>query len=239
MFKSQVSITPYRSWETALVLFVLIAVVHFTAAFFKSMPLNLIGMSLYAFVSLISVKRSSWGEMRVRKPSHPRYILRGSLLAVLLVFVSSASLYLTVGLGTSNYLVIMAKQQMSYGVITKYNAWQYFPVAVIGLCTISPLAEEIFFRGFFLKTLEYRFSVWMANVLQSILFGFIHLAYLWLTEFNLALIFTMIPLVAFAGILYGWVAQRTGSVFSAMVVHAFYNLLLMLLVYGFIIPSIS
>ena len=222
-----------------ILLFVVIALVHFTAAFLKSILLNLMGMLLYALLPLALVKQESWGEIGIRKISSKRHVLLGVLWGVAFVVVSSLFLDYLTGFSAANYLVVMAKQQLSYGVITKYNAWAYFPIAVFGLCTLSPAVEEVFFRGMMLGAFERRFSKWLSNLAQGLLFGFIHLAYLWLTEFDAMLIVTMVPVVAVAGCLYGWVMQRTGSVFASMIVHSVVNGLLMFWVYAFIIPVLG
>ena len=76
-------------------------------------------------------------------------------------------------------------------------------------------------------------------MLQALLFGFIHLAYFGLIEFNLALIYTMMPLIIMTGALYGWVAQQAESVWASAIVHGFLNFLLILVVYAFLIPRIG
>jgi membrane protease YdiL (CAAX protease family) len=229
----------YQNWMIVILLFAVIASVHFAAAFLKSIPLNLAGMILYALATFGLVKKELWGEIGIGEISSWQYVLRGVLWGMVVVVVSSLLLYYWVGYSTDNYLVIMARQQLSYGVITLQNAWEYFPVAAIGYCTLSPLTEEPFFRGLMMRALAIRFSERVSNVVQGVLFGFVHLAYLWLTEFNGKLIVTMIPVIAVVGCLYGWVAQRTGSVFSSMIVHSVVNGLLITWVYGIVIPVLG
>jgi membrane protease YdiL (CAAX protease family) len=229
----------HQSWVISLLLFMLIAMVLFIAAYFKSLTLNFIGLALYAIITLIFVNKNSWAEIRLRKPTR-----LGSLMVALLgagVFVGMSYIFLSwwVGFGSANFMVLMAKQQMSYGVITPTNAWQFFPIAALGYSSLSPLSEELFYRGVLLKAFESKFSRPWANVLQALLFGFIHLAYFWLIEFDLALVYTMIPFIVIAGMLYGWVAQRTESVWSSVIVHGFLNFLLILAVYALLIPRIG
>ncbi|MCJ7471912.1 MAG: CPBP family intramembrane metalloprotease [Actinobacteria bacterium] len=238
MFKNLLERASHRSCGIALSLFTLIALVHFTAAFLKSLALNFAGMILFALISLTLVKKRYWQEIRIRKPIYPIYILWGIMLSILFVLVSYVITYIT-DFNPLNFMVIMAKQQLSYGVITKYNTWQYFPIAALGFCTISPLTEEFFFRGLLLKSFENKFGNSFANILQAFLFGLIHLAYFWLTLFDIFLIATVVPLMIFGGIIYGWVTQRTNSVFSSIIVHAFCNFVLILLVFAFIIPAIG
>ena len=239
MFGDLTKRTVHQDWQSALLLFTLVAIVHFVAAFLKSPALTFVGLASFVVVSLLFVQKSNWRDINLKKPSHLLVILGGLIGAMILVMGSYGFLHLTVGYSFANYFVITAKSQMGYGVINKSNAWQFFPIAAIGFSTISPLAEELFFRGVLLKSLESRFSALKANVIQEVLFGLIHLAYMWVWEFTWVLLYTMVPLIALAGVLYGWVAQRTGSVFSSMLIHAFYNLLLILAVYSFIIPVVG
>ena len=238
IFKNLLERTAHRNWLTVLFLFALTCFVHFTAAFLKSLALNLIGMMLYALISLTFVKKRHWKEMRITKPMHFSYILWGIILSVLFTFGSYLITLLT-DFNSLNFMVIMAKQQLSYGVITKYNAWQYFPMAALGLCTISPLTEELFFRGLLLKSFEDKFSSSVANILQAFLFGLIHLAYFWLTLFDIALIITAVPLMTLGGIIYGWITQKTNSLFSSMIIHAIGNFILILFVFALVIPTIG
>jgi membrane protease YdiL (CAAX protease family) len=76
-------------------------------------------------------------------------------------------------------------------------------------------------------------------VFQALFFGLVHLAYFGLMDFSLALIYTMVPLIAIAGVLYGWIAQRAESVWASAIVHAFVNFLLILVVYAILIPQIG
>jgi membrane protease YdiL (CAAX protease family) len=230
--------TAHRNWRTAIFLFILIAIVHFSAAFLKSLALNLVGMILYALISLTFVRKRYWHEIRIRKPNHLIYILWGIILSVLFALGSYVITYLA-DFNPLNFMVIMAKQQLSYGVITKYNSWQYFPITALGLCTISPLTEEFFFRGVLIRSFEDIFSDLFANIFQAFLFGLIHLAYFWITLFDLSLVITTVPLITLGGMIYGWVAQKTNSVFSSVIVHVFGNFVLILFVFAFIIPAIE
>ncbi|MCX6238090.1 MAG: type II CAAX endopeptidase family protein [Bacteroidia bacterium] len=229
---------PHKNWKTALILFMLILIVHIAAAFFKSLFLNFIGMSLYIIVPLICIKRSLWKEIRIKKPINSKYILWGTLLIVFIVVITSIIYYFIWGLTTSNYMVIMAKQQMGYGVINKANEWKYFPIAALGFCLISPFTEEFFYRGLLLKALEYRFRLSIANIIHAFLFGIVHLFYFGLVEFNWGLLL-FIPIGLPGSYLFGWIVQKTESVFSSVILHIVHNFIVILLVYTFIIPVIG
>jgi membrane protease YdiL (CAAX protease family) len=238
MFKVLVERAAYKYWKAALFLFAVIACVHFVAAFLKSLPLNLFGMLLYVLVTLVFVRKSAFKEIRIKKPTFPIYIIYGSLLVTLFVFVSYILHYYIVDFGSANFMALMAKQQLSYGVITKFNEWEYFPIAALGFVALSPLTEEFFFRGLLLKSFENKLSALRANLLQAFLFSFVHLAYFWLIEFNLGIIiptFLGIPI----GILFGWAVQKTDSLVSSIIIHAVHNFITIFLVYALIIPAIG
>jgi len=237
MFRNLSERTAHQNWKTALLLFAVIASVHFTAAFLKSLLINLFGMMLYALLPLIFVKRRDWKEIRIKKPISSTYILWGTLLTALFILASYTIHYCTVNFSSSNFMAIMAKQQLN-AAVTKYNAWQIFPIAALGFVTISPLTEEFFFRGLLMKASEKRFSAFSANLLQALLFSFVHLAYYWMTEFNLGIIiptFLATPLPLF----WGWMVQKTDSLLSSMIPHAVHNFIAIFLVYAFIIPAIG
>lgn len=238
MFKSLAERIAYKNWKTATFLFALIGSVHFTAAFLKSLSLNLFGMLLYALLPLIFVKRKDWKEIRIKKPIFSTYILYGSLLVALFVVVSYILHFCIVDFSAANFMALMAKQQIGYGVITRFNEWQYFPVAALGFVALSPLTEEFFFRGLLLKSFENKLTVLRANLLQAFLFSFVHLAYFWLIEFNLEIViptFLGMPI----GVLFGWTVQKTDSLISSIIIHGVHNFFTIFLVYALIIPVIG
>jgi len=238
MFRNLSERTAHQNWKTALFLFVLIGGVHFIAAFLKSYPLNLFGMMLYALATLIFVRKGVWKEIRIKKPTFSTYIFLGTLLTIMFILVSYTVHYCTVDFSSSNFMALIAKQQIGFGVITKYNAWQYFPIAALGFSLLSPFTEEFFFRGLLMKSFENKFSVLSANLLQAFLFSFIHLAYYWLIEFNLEIIiptFLAIPLP----LLWGRLVRKTDSLLSSIIPHAVHNFILIFLVYALIIPTIG
>jgi len=238
IFKNIHTRTAHQNWRTALFLFALIALFLFTGVFLKSFNFFFVGMVLYLVFSLIFVKREYWKEIRIRKPVHSIYILWGIALGLLVILTNYLITYLT-NFNPLNSMVVEAKLQLSYSGITKYNAWQYFPASALGFCILSPFTEELFFRGFLLKSFENRFSALFANLLQSLLFGIIALGYFWLAYFEFLLVLTTVPLVSLGGFINGWIAQKTNSVFASMIAYSFGNFIDLLIVFAFIIPAIG
>ena len=90
----------------------------------------------------------------------------------------------------------------------------------------TSLAEEILFRGFIAKQLVEKFSFKIGNLLQSIIFGCIHLLLFWaLTKANyLPLIFIFI-FSTLAGWSIGYVKEKyaNGSIIPGWIAHAIGN----------------
>ena len=100
--------------------------------------------------------------------------------------------------------------------------------AVVLLTALSPttLVEEIHFRGFLLNKLRQIRVFWRANIASSCLFGLIHVPG-WIALGEFATPFVAVDFVGLVvvGMLLGWAMVKTGSLWSAYVLHALHNLL--------------
>jgi membrane protease YdiL (CAAX protease family) len=91
------------------------------------------------------------------------------------------------------------------------------PLAFLGLTLVLSagpgIAEEFFFRGFVLRSFQAKMPGWLAVIFSAILFGIMH----WdgLQGLGAMLI----------GLFLGFVTLRTGSIWPAVVAHAFNNVL--------------
>jgi membrane protease YdiL (CAAX protease family) len=86
--------------------------------------------------------------------------------------------------------------------------------------TISPVAEEIFFRGFLLEKLP------MGIILSTLLFTFAHYSYGSLVEFLAA--FT-------AGLIFAIICRRSKSLIPSIFAHAAFNFINVALVYSHVV----
>jgi membrane protease YdiL (CAAX protease family) len=109
-----------------------------------------------------------------------------------------------------------------------------FTITIPGLLLtfVSPLLEEILFRGLFLKELANLLPQWGANLLTSLLFAGIHLPF-WLSHEGL----TGAVLANTAGVLLfslvaGWLYLRSSSVWPSYLAHVANNCVAALLVAG-------
>ena len=94
---------------------------------------------------------------------------------------------------------------------------------------VSPIIEELFFRGFVLPQFETRFGFWKANLLQSALFVLVHWPnWIWVNGFQGWILVTSVSIFAL-GLFLGWVVKRTNSIWPAVALHFINNFLAMFL----------
>ena len=85
-------------------------------------------------------------------------------------------------------------------------------VLVVGL---APFVEEFFFRGFFFGALRTRFGLWSAALINGLVFGAIH--------YSGPDTLSILPPLAFLGLVFCLLYARTGSLYPAIALHAFNN----------------
>jgi len=85
-------------------------------------------------------------------------------------------------------------------------------LVILGVVVIGPLVEELVFRGFFQQQLEqvYRNAI-VAVLLSSLLFTFLHFNPWWSLQ------------IYILGLVLGYLAWRTGSIWPPIVIHATVN----------------
>ncbi|WML51694.1 type II CAAX endopeptidase family protein [Neobacillus sp. PS3-12] len=84
------------------------------------------------------------------------------------------------------------------------------------------ITEEMVFRGLILKEISNRMSFWKANVMTSLLFLLIHYP-IWIHHgefFN----FWNHPYIFLIGLIFGFIYKKTGSLWSVVLLHSFYDL---------------
>jgi len=101
------------------------------------------------------------------------------------------------------------------------NAAEMMPEAVSGvemlviifsIAVVAPVFEEILFRGLLQRTLTEVFRPWLAIVLQALMFGIAH-GFLFQSGFAFAV-----------GLLLGIVYERMRSITAVMIIHAAFNI---------------
>ena len=94
--------------------------------------------------------------------------------------------------------------------------------AVTAIVVLAPIAEEIFFRGFFFAGLRTRWSLWPAALLSGAIFGLVHAP----TGPTAA-----IPLAGL-GVGLAWLYNKTDSIYPCMLAHFLNNAIAISVVIG-------
>ncbi len=94
--------------------------------------------------------------------------------------------------------------------------------AVMAIVVLAPIAEEIFFRGFFFAGLRTRWSLWPSALLSGAVFGLVHAP----TGPTAA-----IPLAGL-GVGLAWLYNKTGSIYPSMLAHFLNNAIAISVVIG-------
>lgn len=112
-----------------------------------------------------------------------------------------------------NYVFQSAtKQQSSALNLDVFN--QYQILLLIGFGILTPIFEELIFRGFILRFLSERFSFWIAAILTSFFFGIAH-------TYSLG----VMVITFFMGLLMAILCKKTKSIIPAMLFHIINNTL--------------
>lgn len=83
--------------------------------------------------------------------------------------------------------------------------------AILTVCVLAPVLEEMLFRGVILRGFLHRYPRWVAIVFSAMLFGAAHLN---IYQFMVATVL---------GVLAGWLYERTRSLLPCIVLHGAYN----------------
>lgn len=106
------------------------------------------------------------------------------------------------------------------------DATQFLAVALIAV-VVAPIVEELYFRGLLLRSFQSRLSPATAVVAQALIFGLIHFR-IGLGRGNITLVLALATVGAVFGVAASW-ARRLGP---AIVGHACFNLVAVLVVLG-------
>jgi membrane protease YdiL (CAAX protease family) len=85
----------------------------------------------------------------------------------------------------------------------------------LAVIVVAPVAEELFFRGFFYRALRSRLRVWSAALIDGVVFGSLH--------FQGSDTAVTLPIIAVFGVLQCLIYERSGSLFAVIAVHALFN----------------
>lgn len=158
--------------------------------------------ALYFIV--LKPKGQSWKAVGVQ--SFPKK--EWKLIAVWTIILIIASIGLVVvmsfaGIGTENSKTESLQSQM-----TLLN----FAIGFVSAAIISPIYEEIFYRGFLYRFFSSRYGILSGMLISSVIFTVVHIP-----------TFNTLPVNFVSGLIFSWVYQKTGSVIPCILIHGIFN----------------
>jgi uncharacterized protein len=155
-------------------------------------------------------KRLSWKEVGVKAYSLKDWKLIGLYSAVLLAgAVIIVVLTSFIGNSWQNSKTEAMQQNVTFFTVL---------IAFISAAVISPIYEEIFYRGFLYRWLRTRVGLTGALLLSSFIFTVIHIP-----------TYNVMPVNFFSGILFALAYERTGSIWPSVLIHGLTNGIMVLL----------
>jgi membrane protease YdiL (CAAX protease family) len=89
--------------------------------------------------------------------------------------------------------------------------------AGVMIVVVAPFVEELFFRGFFYRALRTRYPMLLAALIDGLVFGLIHY------NFEGTDMLLILPPLAFLGLMFCLVYEKTGTLWSVVGLHALNN----------------
>lgn len=149
-------------------------------------------------------KKLSWREVGVKGFS-VRDWWRILLWLLLLIILSVMAVYLTSFLGNT---VDNSKTESLQQNVTLFT----IVIGIVSAGFVSPLYEEIFYRGFIYRWLRTRIRMKWAIVISALIFTLAHFPTI-----------NAMPVNFISGVVFAWTYERTGSVVPGMIVHGAFN----------------
>ncbi|MGE6503860.1 CPBP family intramembrane glutamic endopeptidase [Bacillus wiedmannii] len=211
-----------------LLVFVFLIVPVTVESLFYNYALKIIGNSLYAgvlmgfimavifttVVYLFCIKRYqlSWKDIGIRKLSWKDFLW--TVIALITLIVVSVAV-----------LMIMEKMGISFEnskteTVQNNKSIYSFCIAVIGAAVISPIYEEILYRSVFYTFFRDRYGIWDGVLISSIIFTVVHIP-----------TYNTLPVNFLSGVVFAWLYEKTNSILSAIIAHALFNFIAVLLTF--------
>jgi membrane protease YdiL (CAAX protease family) len=204
------------------------------------LPASFVLMALLPFIFLTKDGRDAIGMV---KPTSPKYYLLALLYGTLAASMCFATGYLLFGTGSNNWFVSILRFYQNNPGMNDMPRFQLFIIFTIPAMIFSPIGEETFFRGFLQDALSVRFGVQISIVLESLLFGIVHIFHHGLIRTSLGIEFYPVSAILWIllmfGTAYGFAMMRkySGSLWPAMTAHAAFNIVMNLFIFYAIYPA--
>ncbi|WP_408954475.1 lysostaphin resistance A-like protein [Natroniella sp. ANB-PHB2] len=187
----------------------------------KPLLLNLIqalllaGITLFLVLNKYGVSLKEFGLKNENFVTNLKYgALSGTIICLIIVILNNF-LY---GLVFNLFGVEAPAQQVVYNLLNSQNILIFLVQSAI-IIIIAPITEEIFFRGFLYPYCKSKFGKSKGLILNGALFGLAHFS-LWV----------FLP-TFLGGVILAWLYDKTNSLYSSIIAHGVWNLLVVIVIY--------
>ncbi|KHF39241.1 CPBP family intramembrane glutamic endopeptidase [Halalkalibacter okhensis] len=85
-------------------------------------------------------------------------------------------------------------------------------IAFVSAAIISPIYEEIFYRGFLYRWIRSKYGLIAGLLISSLIFMIVHIP-----------TYNSLPYTFLSGLVFAWTYEKTQSIYPAMIIHATFN----------------
>lgn len=153
----------------------------------------------------IRPKRLSWKEVGLQRPTRSYFwqTIGWTITLIIGVILLSYIMEWFFSVGTDN-----SKTESLQTRLSTLN----FIIAFISAAIISPIYEEIFYRGFLYRWLRTKYGIASGILISSFIFMIVHIP-----------TYNTLPYNFLSGIIFAWTYERTSSIYPAMMIHGLFN----------------
>ena len=194
------------------------------------------------FSPLIFLTKNGRRSIGIKRPSNYYWLFYSFFLGILICMVTYIVAIFLFEHTISNWFVYISKSYTVSGmVVNDSNRLIYFLIYSLTGITISPVGEELFYRGLVHGSFVKRFGEQRASIADSSAFALTHLAHFGIVYYSGTWHFLFIP--ALFWVLFMFITsriffvckQKTGSLLGAIFCHAAFNLTMMYLIFYYIL----
>lgn len=161
--------------------------------------------TLGVYFIAIRPKKLSWKEVGLQRPltSYWKLTIKWIIILIISGILLSYVIEFLFNIGTDN-----SKTESLQTRLSTIN----FVIAFVSAAIISPIYEEIFYRGFLYRWFRAKYGLIVGMLISSFIFTIVHIP-----------TFNTLPYTFLSGLIFAWTYEKTNSVYPAMIIHGTFN----------------
>jgi uncharacterized protein len=195
-------------------------------------PLIPVGFLLMMALPFIFLSKDGRRQMGLSQSTKARYYGIGVLYGIVAASVCFGIGILLFDTSPDNWFITIRNYYTSTLPTEGVSAFRLFVIFTIPALVFSPIGEEFFFRGFLQEALTNRFNTKTSIVLESLLFGLVHIFHHGLVRMDGNIHFYFwsgllwVGLMFFTACGFAMLRKVSSSIYPAIVAHATFNLIM-------------